>query len=56
MTGPNRFRFAALLAVAGAALSPATLAARGLGPLAPLASNGAEDGQARNRRVELVEM
>jgi len=32
------------------------LMARGLGPLAPLASNAAEDGQARNRRVELVEM
>lgn len=32
------------------------LMGRGLGPLAPLASNGAEDGQARNRRVELVEM
>jgi OOP family OmpA-OmpF porin len=28
---------------------------RGLGPLAPVASNRSEDGQAKNRRVELVE-
>lgn len=31
------------------------LTARGLGPLAPVATNRTEDGQARNRRVELVE-
>lgn len=31
------------------------LTARGLGPLAPVASNRTEDGQAKNRRVELVE-
>jgi outer membrane protein OmpA-like peptidoglycan-associated protein len=30
------------------------LIANGVGPLAPVASNGAEDGRARNRRVELV--
>lgn len=30
------------------------LAARGVGSLAPVASNEAEDGRARNRRVELV--
>jgi OmpA-OmpF porin, OOP family len=37
-------------------IPPTRLMARGLGPLAPLASNAGEDGQARNRRVELVEM
>jgi OOP family OmpA-OmpF porin len=31
------------------------LTARGLGPLSPLASNRSEEGQAKNRRVELVE-
>jgi OmpA-OmpF porin, OOP family len=31
------------------------LTPRGLGPLAPVASNRAEEGQAKNRRVELVE-
>jgi outer membrane protein OmpA-like peptidoglycan-associated protein len=30
------------------------LVARGVGPLAPVASNDAEDGRAKNRRVELV--
>jgi OmpA-OmpF porin, OOP family len=30
------------------------LAGRGVGPLAPVASNDADDGRARNRRVELV--
>lgn len=30
------------------------LTPKGLGPLAPLASNASEDGQAKNRRVELV--
>ena len=31
------------------------LTARGLGPLAPAATNRTEDGRAKNRRVELVE-
>jgi outer membrane protein OmpA-like peptidoglycan-associated protein len=31
------------------------LSAQGAGPLAPVASNKAEEGRAKNRRVELVE-
>jgi OOP family OmpA-OmpF porin len=34
---------------------PKRIVARGLGSLAPLASNRTEEGQAKNRRVELVE-
>ena len=30
------------------------MVARGVGPLSPLAPNDSEDGQAKNRRVELV--
>lgn len=36
-------------------IDPKRLTARGLGPLAPVATNRTEDGQSRNRRVELVE-
>jgi len=36
-------------------IAPARLAPRGLGPLSPLASNRTEEGQAKNRRVEMVE-
>jgi len=35
-------------------IAAARLVGRGVGPLAPVASNDAEDGRARNRRVELV--
>jgi outer membrane protein OmpA-like peptidoglycan-associated protein len=37
------------------AIAPARLRAAGVGPLAPVASNRTEEGQAKNRRVELVE-
>lgn len=40
--------------VADHGIATARLTARGVGPLAPVASNDAEDGRARNRRVELV--
>lgn len=33
----------------------ARMRARGLGPLAPVTSNGTEEGRAKNRRVELVQ-
>jgi outer membrane protein OmpA-like peptidoglycan-associated protein len=47
-------------AVAGAltkdfGISAARMTTRGLGPLAPVATNRTEDGQAKNRRVEMVE-
>jgi outer membrane protein OmpA-like peptidoglycan-associated protein len=35
-------------------IAAARLVGRGVGPLSPVASNDAEDGRARNRRVELV--
>ncbi|HEY3381594.1 MAG TPA: OmpA family protein [Vicinamibacterales bacterium] len=40
--------------VAKHGIAAARLVGRGVGPLAPVASNDAEDGRARNRRVELV--
>lgn len=36
-------------------IAPARLEPHGVGPLAPVFSNGSEDGQDKNRRVELVE-
>ena len=36
-------------------VDPKRLTPRGLGPLAPVASNRTEEGQAKNRRVEMVE-
>jgi OOP family OmpA-OmpF porin len=36
-------------------IGAARLMAKGVGPLAPVASNRAEEGRAKNRRVELVE-
>ena len=35
-------------------IAPARLRACGIGPLAPVAANEAEEGRAKNRRVELV--
>jgi len=35
-------------------VATARLQANGVGPLAPVALNAAEDGRAKNRRVELV--
>jgi OOP family OmpA-OmpF porin len=35
-------------------IAPGRLTARGMGASAPVASNGTEEGRARNRRVELV--
>ena len=40
--------------VAKHGIAAARLVGRGVGPLAPVASNDTEDGRARNRRVELV--
>jgi len=40
--------------VAQHGIAAARLIGRGVGPLAPVASNEAEDGRAKNRRVELV--
>ncbi len=40
--------------VAKHGVAAARLVGRGIGPLAPVASNDAEDGRAKNRRVELV--
>jgi outer membrane protein OmpA-like peptidoglycan-associated protein len=36
-------------------IDPKRLTPRGLGPLSPVATNRTEDGQAQNRRVEMVE-
>ncbi len=35
-------------------IDPGRLSSRGIGPLAPIASNATEAGRARNRRVEIV--
>ena len=35
-------------------IAPDRMVAKGVGPLSPLAANDSEDGQAKNRRVELV--
>jgi outer membrane protein OmpA-like peptidoglycan-associated protein len=40
--------------VAKHGIAAARLAGRGVGPLAPVASNDTEEGRAKNRRVELV--
>ncbi|MFO1034623.1 MAG: OmpA family protein [Hyphomicrobiales bacterium] len=46
---------AVVKALIAAGIDGKRLVAKGLGPLAPLASNRDEEGQAKNRRVELVE-
>lgn len=46
---------AVMKALAKAGISAKRMAAKGVGPLAPLASNRSEEGRAKNRRVELVE-
>ncbi len=42
------------LLISKSGISAARLAAAGIGPLAPVGSNGTEEGRALNRRVELV--
>jgi outer membrane protein OmpA-like peptidoglycan-associated protein len=44
-----------LLPLAGHGVSAGRLGAKGLGQTQPVADNGTEDGQAKNRRVELVQ-
>ncbi len=52
----NRRAAAVVQALAGRyGVDPKRLTPRGLGPLAPVASNRSEEGQAKNRRVEMVE-
>jgi OmpA-OmpF porin, OOP family len=41
-------------ALVGAGIDAGRLTAKGVGPLAPLASNKTDEGQSKNRRVELV--
>lgn len=46
---------AVVAALVAQGVAPARLAGRGVGPLAPVASNAEEAGRAKNRRVELVQ-
>jgi len=45
---------AVVAALAASGVAQARMAGRGVGPLAPVASNAEESGRAKNRRVELV--
>jgi outer membrane protein OmpA-like peptidoglycan-associated protein len=42
-------------ALVGLGAAPGMLAAKGVGPLAPAASNRTDEGRALNRRVEIIE-
>jgi outer membrane protein OmpA-like peptidoglycan-associated protein len=55
--GLSRDRAAAVVAALGGSygIGEGRLQAHGVGPLVPVFTNAAEDGRARNRRVELVE-
>jgi OmpA-OmpF porin, OOP family len=46
---------AVVAALVKAGINSNMLLAKGVGPFAPIASNATEEGQAKNRRVELVE-
>ncbi len=46
---------AVVKALVAAGIEKSRLSAKGLGPLAPLASNRTDEGKSKNRRVELVE-
>ncbi len=47
---------AVVAALTGKGIAAARLSSAGVGPYCPVASNRTEEGKARNRRVELVEM
>jgi outer membrane protein OmpA-like peptidoglycan-associated protein len=51
----NRRAEALVRALVSRGINPTRLVPRGLGPLAPVATNRTDDGRAQNRRVELVE-
>jgi OOP family OmpA-OmpF porin len=54
VTLSNARALAVVKALADRKIAAARLAAKGVGPFAPVASNATEEGRAKNRRVELV--
>ena len=52
----NRAKAVVAMLVKTYGIPAAQMTAVGIGPAAPLASNDSEEGQAKNRRVELVKM